>query len=218
MNRTVALIDSGVNASHPHIRDREGVVRSWQVEQGADADLSVREVAAGQDRIGHGTAAAAAILDLAPGLHIESIQVFEDDPTASFERILIALDHALSLQPDVCNLSLGTTRESWSEPLEARVRGFEAAGIPLVAPVFWRGLPCYPGCMPGCVGVRIDPDLQREYPERRDVGGREDWFAAPYPRELPDLPRASNLAGVSMACANVTGFLIRALDSDLPRG
>ncbi len=209
MTARVALIDSGVNASHPHVVDGGGTVRSWRIEAAAGGPWSARTLDEHDDRMGHGTAAAAAILDLAPGARIDSIQVFEDGPSAVFERVLCALDHALELAPDLCNLSLGTTRDRWCTELEPRLARFVERGIPLVSPAFWRGLPSYPGCLPGCHGVREDAALERAAPEHRTVGGRQDWFASPYPRDLPGLPRSSNLAGVSMACANLSGYLLR---------
>jgi len=211
MSLSVALIDSGVNSGHPHIRDRQGSVRSWRVEGQTPSEFVAREVADVGDAVGHGTAAAAAILDLAPGIQVESIQIFEVGATTEFERVLCALDQALELEPDVCNLSLGTTRDLWNVQLEARIERFVERGIPLVAPVLWRGLPCYPGSLVGCAGVRVDASLERNRPELRSVGGRDDWFVSPFPRDLPGLPRESNLAGASMACANLSGVFLRRL-------
>lgn len=209
MKSTVALVDSGVHAEHPHIVDRGGDVRAWRVASRAEGTLEVVEDPEGTDVLGHGTAAAAAILDLAPGSMVESIRVFEAESTAEFERVLIALDKVLELRPLVCNLSLGTTSTEYAEQLTSRVVKFAENDIAIVAPAFWQGLPCYPGCLEGAHGVRIDASLAREQPEQRSAGGRSDWFASPYPRELPGLPRDSNLAGVSMACANVSGYLLR---------
>ena len=36
--------------------------------------------------------------------------------------------------------------------------------------------------------------------------------ASPFPRPIPGVPRERNLAGVSFAVANVTGFLARAME------
>ena len=58
--------------------------------------------------------------------------------------------------------------------------------------------------------VIADPNRPRAEPQLREVGGRPFWFASPYPRDLPGLPRARNLHGVSLATANVTGYLGRA--------
>ncbi len=55
--------------------------------------------------------------------------------------------------------------------------------------------------------VDLHAGLERGAPELRPSGSTELWYASPHPRDLPNLPRAANLAGVSMACANLTGFL-----------
>lgn len=221
MSPVVALIDSGVNWKHPHIQESGSQLRCWRAQLDEESRWEVVPMIGSRaeqlDLLGHGTAAAAAILDLAPGSRIESIQVFHRDPTAVLDGILCALDHALVLAPDLCNLSLGTTSEESRAPLVERVARFSKQGIPLVSPSFWRNLPSYPGCLEGCTGVRIDPSLERAAPEQRKVGGRTDWFASPYPRDLPGLPRTSNLAGASMACANLSGYLAkRAMEDRQP--
>ncbi|HMA22912.1 MAG TPA: hypothetical protein VKP00_02930, partial [Gemmatimonadaceae bacterium] len=43
--------------------------------------------------------------------------------------------------------------------------------------------------------------------------GVSRFSASPYPRPIPGVPQERNLAGVSFAVANVTGFLARAIES-----
>jgi hypothetical protein len=38
-------------------------------------------------------------------------------------------------------------------------------------------------------------------------------FAAPYPRDIPGVPRERNVKGVSFAVANATAFVARALEA-----
>ena len=52
----------------------------------------------------------------------------------------------------------------------------------------------------------MDAGLDRDSPELRPSGSTQLWYASPHPRDLPNLPRTANLAGVSMAAANLTGF------------
>ena len=207
MTARIVLVDSGVDPDHPHVRDAGAVVvgpaigddGTWQPD-GAQADV-----------LGHGTAAAAAILDLARGSTLYSVQVFRERPACPFEHVLVALEHALELDPDLINLSLGTTRRNWIEPLsEVAARAAESK-VALVAPGTFGGLPSYPGSLEGVTGVLMDADLPRERPERRTSGSHSFRYASPYPRDLPGLPRDSNLVGVSMSCANVTGFLARSM-------
>jgi len=201
----IAVIDSGVNLQHPHIAESGRVTSGPSVDAAGAWSIPAEQ----RDLLGHGTAVAAAILDLAPEAELVSIQVFHDRATCPFEHVLGALERALELQPDLVNLSGGTTERRWIKPLEELVTRLVAAGAQLVAPATADGLPSFPGALAGSTGTMMDAGLPREAPELRTSGTHELWFASPYPRELPGLPPAANLAGVSMAAANVTGFLAR---------
>jgi subtilisin family serine protease len=201
----IALIDSGVNLAHPHVRESGEIVPGPTIGADGRFDLDAPHT----DRIGHGTAAAAAILDLAPGSTVYSIRVFAERPECPFERVLAALRHALEWQPRFVNLSLGTTEARWTEALLEIARDAARDSVEIVSPAAYGGLPSRPGCLEGFTGVLMDARLSREGPERRDSGGRSFWYASPYPRDLPGLPRSANLSGPSMAAANLTGYLAR---------
>ena len=64
----VGVIDSGVHADHPHI---------GAVADGAAFDRPGQVHTDCVDRPGHGTAVAAAIQDLAPGVRICPLKVFD---------------------------------------------------------------------------------------------------------------------------------------------
>ena len=67
----------------------------------------------------------------------------------------------------------------------------------------------FPGDLPGVIRVAPDPDIARD---QFRVDG-ETFFASGYPRPMPGVPRERNLSGVSFAVANMTGFVVRALQS-----
>lgn len=208
MTSRVALIDSGVNLLHPHVRGAGDVVPGPTIGEGG----AIERDAPHEDVLGHGTAAAAAILDLAPGTTLYSIRVFTDRAECPFDRVVAALRLALAWKPRLVNLSLGTPDERWRDELLAVAAEAERLGISIVSPATHGSLPSLPGSLAGYVGVLMDARLPRERPERREIGGRSWWFASPYPRDLPNLPRSANLAGVSMAAANLTGWLARGGD------
>jgi len=205
MSVRVVLIDSGVNARHPHLSEHGRVVLGPSVRDDGSLDFEAEHV----DLLGHGTAAAAAILDLAGEIELVSVRVFERTPTCPFERVLGALRHALELRPALVNLSLGTTDERWRAELEQLGRQFVAARVRVVSPALQQGLPSLPGALPDYTGVVVDARLPRAAPVERREGAQSLWYASPYPRPLPGLAPARNLSGVSLATANVTGFLAR---------
>lgn len=198
----IAILDSGVNTDHPHIKGQ------GEIEIGPTIDeRGVVVDALATDTIGHGTAVAAAILDLAPGSEIYTIKVFGGRLDCPFEHVLLGLEQAVAWRPDLINLSLGTTVATYSGQLEELLRSHLDRGLRVVAPASVSGLPSYPGALLGVDRVVEDQGRPREEPEQRESGGREYWFASPYPRDLPGLPRKMNLMGSSMATANVTGHL-----------
>lgn len=67
----VAVIDSGVDATHPAVRQVEGYVK---IEQDVDQTLKV-DTAPHEDCYGHGTACAGIIRSLAPECEIYSVRV-----------------------------------------------------------------------------------------------------------------------------------------------
>src|SRR5712671_2449097 len=141
----VVVIDSGVDPGHPGVRGR----CQFRAGPAFAADRSLLPLVGGHDELGHGTAIAAAILAIAPGTVLTALRVFDDQPTCDFVRVLDALEHALALQPQIVNLSLGTTSLDHRPRLQQLVATARAAGIRLVAPASYSGLPCDPGGLPG---------------------------------------------------------------------
>ena len=202
MKPKIALLDSGVNERHPHI------IENGEIVHGPIIDGTGRLIDDPEpgDLIGHGTCAAAAILDLVPGSSILSMRIFREESHCSFPDLITALQYAIESGVNWVNLSLGTTRPSESPALEKLLERGKELGVGVVAPAQVGGLPCFPGALEGCHGVLADDSLPRQKPERRSHGDGKMWFASPRPRDLPGLPAAANLSGVSLAAANLTGY------------
>jgi subtilisin family serine protease len=99
----VALIDSGVDTSHPWLR--EARMRSMCVEkQGENHAVRPAEPI---DRSGHGTACAGIIHKLAPFAEITSVCVLSPEGRCSRDGLLSALRYCVREKFDVVNLSLG---------------------------------------------------------------------------------------------------------------
>ncbi len=199
----IAILDSGINCSHPHIDGMGAVVVGPTIAE----DGTVGQDPTADDTLGHGTAVAAAILDLAPGSVLYSIKIFGQSLDCPFDHVLLGLEHALAWGPHLVNLSLGTTLPMYRESLEELLAVSLGRGVRIVAPASMSGLSSYPGSLEGVDSVVEDPDRPRQTPEQRQRGGRDYWFSSPFPRDLPGLPRSANLSGISFATANVTGYL-----------
>ena len=202
----VAVIDSGVNVPHPHLPFVAG---------GVAFDLEGNESGEYVDRLGHGTAAAAAIHEKAPEAHLWAVKVFDRQLATTVRTLVRAIDWATARGLRLINLSLGTPHAFRASELAPAVeRAIEAGSIIVSAHRFEDQL-WYPGSMKGVVGVVIDVGQPRDSVRVTDVDGRELVMAAPYPRPIPGVPVERNLNGISFAVANATGCLARLL-SDRP--
>jgi hypothetical protein len=201
------ILDSGVRRDHPHLRGAAVELGAALAPAGGPGDAFGPE--SGVDRLGHGTAVAAAILDLAPLVTIHSIQVFFDTPRCPLERLLAGLAAAITRGCDFVCLSLGIADPAAAEPLRELVERALGRGVELIAPASAGGQPSYPGALGGVHAVVADANMPRSMPRRVERDGRSFWLASPYPRPLPGLPPEANLFGVSFATANVCGYLAR---------
>ena len=196
---SVAVIDSGVHLGHPHI-NRDRIVRGISVtsehyEQGFD------------DRIGHGTAVAAAIQGRAPEADLLIVKIFERKLVTTGLILLRAIDWCIEQHADWINLSLGTPNPDYCPEFQVRIERAIALGMKIVAATEMDGRPAYPGSMPGVIGVVLDYECPRESPSRLGHAAQEVYAASGYPRPIPGVPPERNLKGISFAVANVTGAL-----------
>jgi hypothetical protein len=201
---TVAVIDSGINANHPHVGNALSGVHIRT--DGEDDDTL--------DRLGHGTAVAAAIREKAPGVSLVAVRVFDRSLATSADllarAIVWAADHGCTL----INLSLGTANPSSEEMLQVAVSHAQRRGALVVSARAYDGIRCSPGRLDGVAGVLLDRHCARD--ELRlsiDIDGAPVFCASGYPRPIPGVPPERNLSGISFAVANVSGFLARCLEA-----
>src|SRR6478752_1228633 len=97
----IAVVDSGVHAAHPHVGSVAGGV-------GIDDDGRVYDDYV--DRLGHGTAVAAAIREKAPDAEIYAVKVFDRSLSTRISALVAAIDWSAANGMHLVNLSLGTAR------------------------------------------------------------------------------------------------------------
>jgi hypothetical protein len=199
---TVAVIDSGVNVPHPHLPGVAG---------GVAFDLAGAEHGDLIDRLGHGTAAAAAIHEKAPDAELYAIKVFDRELATTVATLVRAIDWASERGIRLINLSLGTPNEFRVPELTPAVGRATSRGSIIVSAHELDGQRWFPGSMPGVVGVVMDTEQPREDVSVVESPSGRILRASPYPRPIPDVPPARNLNGISFAVANATGVLARAL-------
>jgi subtilisin family serine protease len=188
----IAVIDSGVSVPHPHI----GAVRDG-ISIGEDGETS--DFA---DRIGHGTAVMAAIMDHAPDAEYFAVRVFQTSLRTRVEFLLRAIEWSIEQRMHLINLSLGTSNPAHAERFAPLIARATEAGALLIS-----ARDALPGSLAGVLGVGLDADCPRDqYQWVRTPEGVE-FNASGFPRPIPGVPPERNLNGISFAVANMTGFV-----------
>jgi hypothetical protein len=198
----VGVIDSGVNASHPHIGGVAGGIAIGG--EGQESNYL--------DLLGHGTAVTAAVKEKAPDAEYFAVRVFYNSLRTSIDCLLSAIEWCIEKRITVINLSLGTSNVAHSKRFEPMIARAAESGAILVSARDVDGIAALPGSLPGVIGVGLDWDWPRESYACRETSQRMEFYASGYPRALPGLPRERNLHGISFAVANMTGFVVRACE------
>jgi hypothetical protein len=198
----VAVVDSGVHPANPHIGVAVTGVRIG-VDGVVDADFV--------DRIGHGTAVAAVILEKAPDVELVAVRVFDRALSTTADVLARAIQWSAANGVRLINLSLGSANPARAELLGGALDDAVAAGAIVVSAFESDGVMWLPGSLPNAVGVVLDRSCDRDMMafEFDDRTQTHRWAASGYPRPIPGVPVERNLAGISFAVANVTGFLAR---------
>lgn len=199
----IAVVDSGVHASHPHVG---GIAGGFGLREGALVEDCV-------DRLGHGTAVAAAIREKAPGAELLAVKVFFEKLATDVETLARAIVEAAGRGAGVINLSLGTAEIGHRARLEDAILCARQDGAIVVAARDDAGVSWLPGSLDSVAAVRSDPTLDRRAYDVRMVNDRPVIVTAPYPRDIPGVPRERNLNGISFAVANASGFVARAREA-----
>jgi subtilisin family serine protease len=198
----IAIVDSGVNVPHPHLP---------RVAGGVAIDLEGRESDDYVDRIGHGTAAAAAIHEKAPEAALWAIKVFDRQLATTVATLARAIDWASGRGLRIVNLSLGTPNDFRIPELAPAVERAVERGTIIVSAQEHDGRLWYPGAMDGVVGVVMDAGQDRDAVSVVELASGPALRASPYPRAVPGVPPDRNFNGISFAVANATGVLARVL-------
>ena len=202
----VAVIDSGVHASHPHVGGVAGGV-------GIDEHGELQDDFV--DRLGHGTAVTAAIVEKAPSAEITAIKVFDRELAATGAALIAACEYALTINAHIVNMSLGTQNADHERALADVVRRLRQQGAVVIAAGAQGGIRWLPGSLAGVWAVTLDWTVPREtcWLDHLNAGGA-NFSASGFPRPIPGVPPERNVKGLSFAVANVTGVVARLLAGD----
>ena len=204
----VAIVDSGVHASHPHVGAIAGGVAID--DEGRHHDDFV-------DRLGHGTAVAAAIREKAAEAELFAVKVFDRALSTSIASLVDGIEWAAQNGMHLVNLSLGTPRPEHEAALAAAIARAASANLLVVAAREDAGVRWLPGILAGVLPVEIDWALPRDSYRSALVDGVTVFYTSGFPREIPGVPPERNLHGISFAVANMTGHVARGIEGATDR-
>jgi len=193
----IAVIDTGINAGHPHICAPTHAV----IFDPDEVDPSCEDI------LGHGTAVTAAIQEKAPHADYYILKLFGNSLRSTSNRLIRALEWTIEHKMDVVNLSLGSPKFDHRSAMESLVARAAAAGVLLVAARHSEHTPVLPGMLNGVISVDVDWSLSRDEYRISAVSGSPIFYASGFPRPLPGVPVTRNLSGISFSVANMTGFI-----------
>jgi subtilisin family serine protease len=204
----VAIVDSGVHASHPHVG---GVAGGIAIDEQGNQHLDF------VDRLGHGTAVTAAIREKAADADLFAVKVFDRTLSTNIASLVDGIDWAAQNGMHVVNLSLGTPRREHEAALAAAVGRAALANMLVVAARQDAGQSWLPGSLPGVLPVEIDWTLPRDRYRSAVIDNVTVFYASGFAREIPGVAPERNLHGISLAVANMTGLVARAIEGATDR-
>jgi subtilisin family serine protease len=151
MKLKIAIVDSGINAEHPHVGGIAGGVSLVSDDY--------------VDHVGHGTAVAGAIREKAPDAELYAVKIFDRRLSTKFHVLQRALEWCDENRMDVINLSVGTTKPLPEiAPIVVSVSGFIAVQPDPACPrdaYFYREGTFYASPHPRPIpGVPVERNLQ----------------------------------------------------------
>ncbi|MYC15491.1 MAG: S8 family serine peptidase [Gemmatimonadetes bacterium] len=144
----VAIIDSGIDISHPSIGMIAGGV-NISINKDGHFIYSGKVT----DCAGHGTACAGIIRKKAPDAALYSVRIFDASLIADGRPLIMAIQWCIDNEMGVVNLSLGTTDVMFKEALQKVCRKAVDAGVILIAAESNDGSESYPAVFPEVIGV-----------------------------------------------------------------
>jgi subtilisin family serine protease len=151
---TVAVIDSGIDASDPRLAGVQ--VEGWSIQLNATGHAGIG--ARFHDDNGHGTDIAAAIVRMAPDVRLVGIKIMDDRLRTSAQLMAAGIETAFRHGAHVINLSLGTPNMLEAIDLRDCCGMAVDAGSVVVAAAHPYGDRAYPADLPETVGVTTNKE------------------------------------------------------------
>lgn len=202
----VVLIDSGLNPSHPYLR--QALCDGVAIGRSAAGDILL--TGEYQDRLGHGTAMGGLVVSHCRSVRLFAVRLFDSLETLIDEELLLAaLQYVEENIPcDILNLSLGLCVSEHKEALREQCLRLRRRGTLIVSAFENSGAVTYPAAFDGVIGVTTGDRCLKSTDYERVEDGMVDLCACGRAQRVAWVnPDVFIDSGNSLACAHVSGLL-----------
>jgi subtilisin len=202
----VAVVDSGIDATHPAL---QGKVKA-SVEASVEGGRVTFRPSKDGDAAGHGTACAGIITTIAPDAELYSVKVLGANASGSGEMFLAGLDYAIKQKVEIINLSLGTTKPEYRARLHDLLDMAYHAGCIVVAAANNLPQPSFPSIFSSSL-VSVVKDERKDPFQFGYRYGEVIEMVAPGVQVQTAWPGGGyrQLTGNSFACPHIVGIIAR---------
>lgn len=205
MGIKIAIIDSGVNPAHFHVRETAGGVAFRQDNTGGIVESNGH-----LDELGHGTAVAGVIREKNPAADLYAIKIFHRELRASSGALLSAIKWAIEAKVDIIHLSLGSRNQAYREELKRLCLVSYENGILMVAAAQKPDDRILPASLKTVIGVYWSRECHGDQLVYHPFSCIEfGAFGQPLP--LPGISQQHNFRGSSFAAARVTALAAKCI-------
>jgi subtilisin len=203
----VCVVDSGIDPDHPLIGPTAG---SYGVVEDEDGRWSVVEDRDG-DSVGHGTACAGIVRDLAPECEITSLRVLGSNSRGNGQGLLAALTWAVDQRFPLVSVSLSTQRPAVKEALHDLTDRAYFEGVTYVSSAHNSATLSYPWRFSSVISVGAHAQRDRERIETNPSPPVEYFAAGVQIRVAWPGGGTKIVSGNSFATPHITGMCARIL-------
>ena len=198
---TVAIVDSGIDATHPALAGR--VIEAKRLEDGQTTDIAEP---GNNDSYGHGTAVASIIARIAPNARLIDLRVLRPGNKGSGDDLLAGFRTAVHARVPVVNMSLAAPAKFVPQLVALCERAFYQDQVVVAArrnmPISDEGFPAEFACVLGVNNGDLPQPVSLRYRPRQIIELEAPGDAIPVAAPGGGY---TTLSGTSFAAPMVTG-------------
>lgn len=199
----IAIIDSGVDLSHPKLNDLSANGMSIKNIHG-----KIEMDSAFDDQLGHGTAIASIIYKIYPDAIFLIIKIFDEELVCKEDIMCEAIRYSIREKVDIINLSLGIQTSSPSSELYNVCKQATDNNIIMIAAAHHRlNTECYPAFFPEVFGI-TNGTVKKKNEYGYIADSAIEFAAKGTIQRVADINKGYKIVeGTSYACAHFTGIV-----------